>query len=174
MSETPQNPGDKRPSLDLPRVPLDTEPIKEVIGDVRQRAETVYSDAPPQVKEVVVRSQSFYQEHKRVIHGVVVGVVALKLYKRRVARASAKAVVEQLAKDPSVNLPTMIDILQDLRNNPMMAYIPHGGGMVHMLGGKDVIVTVFGAFEKMTTDQVWAEAAKKLGMLSNSPQVVGR
>lgn len=171
MSDQDPPVGDSGPQNPL-NIPLD-------VDKVRQRAESVYADAPPEVKQAVQQSKSFYEEHKQVIHGVVIGVVALKFYKRRVAKASAKAVVRALAEKGAVapngtTLPTLFDVLQSLRDNPMMAYIPHGGGMVHMLGGKDVIVTVFGEFEKMTNDQVWAAAAKKLGMLSNSPQVVGR
>lgn len=161
MSDQPT--GD--PSQNPLNIPLDIDQIKE-------KGRQVYSDTPPEVKQAVQKSQSFYQEHKKIIHGVVIGVVALKFYKRRVAKASAKAVVKAFDKEMPTIIetvtaelgPNMLDIWESLKANPKMAYIPHGGGMVHMLGAKDAVITVFGDFSKMrTNDEIWDYVSRTLG-----------
>lgn len=151
---------------DLPNgIPVDK--LKAKADEAKGKAQQALNDAPPEVKQAVQKSQGFYEENKRVIHTVLVGVVVLKVYKRKVAKASAKAVVKAIAKNSSntkETLPDLVDVLTDLRATPGMAYIPHGGGMVHLLKGKDAIVTVFGEFEKMTNEEIWNQVANILNL----------
>lgn len=137
---------------------------------LKQKAEEILNDAPPEVKKAVKQSQSFYEENKKAIHTVLIGVVVLRVYKKKVAKQTAKAVLKALQKTdgPVIPyagkaLPTMFDVWNDLKATPGLAYIPHSGGMVHLLGpSKDVVVTVFGNFEKMDNDEIWSYVAKAL------------
>jgi len=139
--------------------------------DAMAKAQETYEQAPPEVKEAVEKSKSFYEEHRREVHAALIGLVVLRVYKKKVAKTTAKAVVKALAKQGNAsfveaqNFPTLFEIWNDLKGNPDMAYIPHGGGMVHLLGpSKDIIVTVFGNFENMNTEQIFAYAGRALGM----------
>lgn len=138
-----------------------------------QKVEELLNGTPPEVQQTVEKGKGFYNENKRAIHAVVVGAIVLRVYKKKVAKTTAKAVVKALAKSDSVKpltstFPTMFDIWNDLKETPGLAYIPHGGGMVHLLGpSKDVIVTVFGNFEKMNTEDIFAYAGRALRMRNN-------
>lgn len=130
--------------------------------------EALLNTGNPEIEQAVDKTKSFYEENKRTIHTVLIGVVVLRVYKRKVAKTTAKAVVKAFASekfDPIEIAPTMYDIWNDLKNTPSLAYIPHGGGMVHLLGpSKDVVVTVFGNFEKMRNDEIFKYAGKALGL----------
>lgn len=150
---------------DLPDKPkLDTDQLKA-------KAEEVLNGAPEEVKEAVQKSKGFYEENKKVIHAVLVGAVVLKVYKRKVAKASAKAVVKAIVKSDKIqpfntvasDLPSMFDIWEGLKATPNMAYIPHGAGMVHLLGpSKDVVVTAFGDFSRMSNEEIFDYTARAL------------
>ncbi len=134
-------------------IPIDVDQIKA-------KAEEVYSNTPPEVKQAVESSKGFYEENKQVIHAVLVGAVVLKVYKRKVAKASAKAVVKAIKKSGEVQpfatqAEPLTEILGSLTNVPNMVYIPRGGGMAHVLAAKDVVVTAFGNFEQMTNDEIF-------------------
>lgn len=154
MSETPQDPAG------LPKLPIDTETVRETIDDVRQRAESVYNDAPPEVKQAVEKSQSFYQENKKVILTVATVYVAFRINKRMVRKATAKAVKKTLASSADVALTnnpeieTLEQIVQFLRETPGLTYIAKGGKMLHVLLENDKVLTFIDDFDRMTDAQI--------------------
>lgn len=132
---------------------------------IKDKAEEILNDAPPEVKVAVEKSKTFFEANKPVIVTAIVGVVALKIYRRKIAKTTAKAVIKALNKSGSTEaLPNLYDVLEDLRATPGLAYIPHGGGMVHLLKGKDAIVTVFGDFERMDTEELWNKVANVINL----------
>lgn len=87
------------------QLPIDTDKVQETIDDVRRRAEASYDQAPPEVKQAVEKSQSFYQSNKEAIHTVLFIAIVLKLNKRM-----TKKVVES-ALDKALNTtPVTIDV----------------------------------------------------------------
>lgn len=162
MNDVPSN--DKPNPASLPfNVPnLSSEELKA-------RAEEILKDQPVEVQKAVEKSKSFYATNRPIILTGLVVLTVMKVNKRMVKKAVAKAydrdmpsIIDTVAAE--LNGPSMFDVLQSLRDTPGMAYIPHGGGMVHLLKGKDAIVTVFGEFEKMTNDQIWNAVANILNL----------
>lgn len=130
---------------------LRNERTKEALGDIKR-----------EVKGVV-------RPYQKEIAFALIGLIFLKLYKRRISRRTAKKIYAALSAAGTVSpngtiYPSLYEILENLRATPGMAYINHGGGMVHLLKGRDAIVTVFGDFEKMSTEELWNQVANILNL----------
>lgn len=94
-----------------------SQPKSNPLEDVRTRVEEALDT--PEVKAAVSQGKSFYAENKKIIHGVLIGIVVLRVYKRKVAKATAKAVLATLEKDFDEKMPQMIDTVVEAGN-----YIP--------------------------------------------------
>lgn len=155
-------PGANSPS-DLPSV------FSLTAEQIVANAKDLLEKQPPEVQQAVEKSKSFYQKNRKVIFVGAAVLVGMKINKRAVEKATAKAVEKAFDQEmPGVidtvtaEFPTMFDIVRDLRATPGMAYIPHEGGMVHLLAAKDAVITVFGDFTKMNNDQIWDHVGKVL------------
>lgn len=136
----------------MPRAPFSAEDIKEKTQQALQA---------PQVQ----KTKSFYERNQTTILTGVVLVVGLKVYKRKVAKTTAKAVVKALSKQTGLSTPsTMLSVLDDLRKMPGQALIDDENNMIHLLKGKDVVVTVFGDFNRMDTEEIWNYVAEILNL----------
>lgn len=72
---------------------------------LKAKAEEILSDAPPEVQQAVQTTRSFVEENQQLIVAAIVTVVFLKIYKRKIAKATAKEVAKVL-----VNTPVTIDV----------------------------------------------------------------
>jgi len=173
------NPSDK-PIFDVTSLPKNAEELRNLAGnipsieDLGQMADDKLKDAPPHVQKAVGRGINLYLSYKQEIAIALIGLVFLKLYKRRISRKTTIKILKTLETTGKgapgslapngTTYPDLFQIVEDLRNNPGMAYIPHGGGMVHLLKGKDALLTVFGEFEEMTDKEIWSKVADVLGL----------
>lgn len=136
--------------------------------DMKKMADEAAKNASPEVQQAVEKTSSFVSRYQKELAIGLIVLVCLRVYRRKISRATAKQVLKGLEKTgQSANnsdLPNLYKILEDLRATPGMAYIPHGGGMVHLLKGRDAIVTVFGDFEKMTNEELWSQVASILNL----------
>jgi ribosomal protein S25 len=136
--------------------------------DMKKKADEAAKNASPEVQQAVEKTSSFVSRYPKEIALGLIALVCLRVYRRKISRATAKQVLKGLEKTGqnanNSDLPNLYKILEDLRVTPEMAYIPHGGGMVHLLGGRDAIVTVFGDFEKMTNEELWSQVASILNL----------
>lgn len=141
--------------------------------ELRAAAENALKQQPPEVQAAVEKGKSFYAKNRPIILTGVALYAVMRVNKRMVRKATVKAVAKELVSFKTMaeanggatsDLPNMFDILESLRETPGMAYIPHGGGMVHLLKGKDAIVTVFGEFENMTNQEIWNQVANILNL----------
>lgn len=135
---------------------IDTEKLQESVEEIRQTAQEALRN--PQGPEAQ-QAKNFLDRNKKVIIGGVAVIVLLKVNKRKVAKATAKAVSKELKKS---QLPTMTDIIRDLRSTPDMAYIDHGGNLLHLLRDHDTVITIAGDYKAMTPEQIWEYAHKVL------------
>lgn len=83
---------------------LDTDALKE-------KAQQAYEQAPPEVKEVVEKGQSFYQANKEAIHTVLFIAIVLKLNKRM-----TKKVVETALDKALSTTPVTIDVARYMKD----------------------------------------------------------
>lgn len=152
--------------------PTDTPVSKMNPEQIKDAAERILEQQSPEVQEAVHKGQSFYRQNRPIILTGVALFAVMKVNKRMVKKATVKAVAKAIAKNDgrvssaldSVDYPNLFDILESLRETPGMAYIPHGGGMVHLLKGRDAIVTVFGDFDRMNTEELWNQVANILNL----------
>lgn len=151
----------------FPKIDIDTDALQRNLDDIRNQAqEALRNPQGPERQQIVEDSKSFYERNKKVILTGVGVVVLLKVNKRKVAKATAKAVAKELKKSQASQLPTMMDILRDLRTTPGMAYVDHGGQLLHLLRDHNTVVTIAGDFANMNTDQIWDYAQKTLSNTS--------
>lgn len=144
------------------------EEVQEKLKQAGEKANEKLNQAPPELKQAVETSKSFIERNQKEITIGLIALVGLRIYKRKVAKATSKQVLKALEKvgknTNNSELPNLHDILAELRATPGMAYIPHGGGMVHLLKGRDAIITVFGDFEKMSNAEIWNHVANILNL----------
>lgn len=72
---------------------------------LKAKAEEILNDAPPEVQQAVQTTRSFVEENQQLIVATIVAVVFLKVYKRKIAKATAKEVAKIF-----VNTPVTIDV----------------------------------------------------------------
>lgn len=138
---------------------------------IKEAAENVLKQQPQQVQEAVEKGKSFYRRNRTVIIAGVTVVVAFKINKRMVHRAAVKASAST-AKDLLKSVPglapngtaypTMMDVVNDLRATPEMAYIDHSGKLMHLLRDPNIIVTLVGDYAGKTPDEIWDYAGRLL------------
>lgn len=136
-------------------------PSIEELGDL---ADEKLSTAPPKVQKAVGRSANLYLAYKREIAVTLIALLFLKLYKRRISRAAVVKTLKTLEASGKVNSSNLHSILEALRAYPGQAVMDPSNGMVHLLKGRDVIVTVFGDFDRMSTEELWNQVAKILNL----------
>lgn len=168
--QTPEKPTFPTPSTgwNIPEFPSPEE--------LRKKAEEAGENLSPETKKTIDKTAHFIGYYQREIMVTLIGLVFLKLYKRRISKKAVRKVLKTLeAAGTNVSngevLPSLFDIVEELRATPGMAYIPHGGGMVHLLKGRDALITIFGDFDKMSTKEIWDQVANVLNLgISTSPR----
>lgn len=143
---------------------FDTEKLQETVEDIRETAQRALQNPQgPEVQQAVEQTKGFIERNKKAIAVGIVVVVVLRANKRKVAKATAKAVAKELKKAQHLaQLPTMTEIIRDLRMTPDMAYIDHGGNLLHLLRDHDTVITIAGNFKDMTPEEIWEYAQKVL------------
>lgn len=136
--------------------------------EIKKKAEEARKNVPPEYHEPIDKTAGFVARyHREIVYGLI-ALIFLRVYKKKISRATAKQVVKTLEKAgqtaKGADVTDLYKILEELRATPGMAYIPHGGGMVHLLKGRDAIITVFGDFDRMDTEEIWNQVAKILNL----------
>lgn len=97
MSETPS---DKPTAAGIPIGSMNTEQIRETAEDM---ARNLIADAPPEVKQAVEKTQSFYQRNRQAVLFVALCVVTYKIEKRLVRKVTTQ-VINKALKDTPVTI----------------------------------------------------------------------
>lgn len=134
------------------------EGLKETLDDIREKVQQSVNSQPPEVQQQIEKSKGFIERNQRVIVGGIVAIVALKVNKRKVAKATAKAVTKELAKvQPlgAAGAPEYFDdIVAFLRATPEMNYIARGGKTLHVLLDHNKVLSFMGDFDQMKDSEV--------------------
>lgn len=145
----------KPSDFDFPKTSNYDFPKGEVLFN--QAKETI-QNPPPEIEAALEKGKSFYQANKPIIIAGVTVLVAMKINKRMVRKATAKALAKSLKNIPNApiqsDLPDLPEIFEWLKQTPGMAYVAHGSKMLHMLGKNDTVLTVFGNFDKMSNKEI--------------------
>lgn len=135
------------------------------VEDIKKMSDKKLKAAPPEVQQAVEHVSNFYQRYRKELAAFLLGFLFLRIYKYRVSKSAVRQVLDGLESSgyPSA-AENMYEILEKLRATPGQACIPHSGGMVHLMKGRDAIVTVFGNFEEMTNEEIWNQVASILNL----------
>lgn len=82
---------------DVPFYNIDKIPT---VDEVKTKAQNAYNDAPPEVKQAVEQSKSFYESNKTAIHATLVGLVVLRIYRRKITKSVSKVITKAIAETP--------------------------------------------------------------------------
>lgn len=136
-----------------PKFP-NTERLQDTLNDIRGKAQEAVSQQPPEVKERLEKSKSFYERNQKAILTGVAVIVVLKVNKRKVAKATAKAVAKEMKKVQPSDVESFDDIVRFLRATPGMSYIARGSKAMHVLLDNNTVLTFLDNFDQMTDSEV--------------------
>lgn len=92
MSDQPEYPNRMNKPV-FPKLEVDTEKLQESLGDIRGKAqEALRNPQGPEVQEAVEQTKSFIERNQKTIVAGIVVVVGLRVYRRKIAKATAKMV----------------------------------------------------------------------------------
>lgn len=131
------------------------------LDDIRAKADQALKNPEDTAEKV----QSFYERNKKPI--LITGgvLIALKLNKRAVKKATVKAVAKSMKNAPGATAKgteSIFEIFESLKSVPGMSYVARGGKTLHVLGRNDVVMSMFGDFDKMSDADVNSFIVKKL------------
>lgn len=146
---------------------FDMSGLEDSLKDIRGKAQEAINQQPPEVQEKIEKGKGFIERNQKTIVVGIVVVVGLKVYKKKIAKATTKQILKTLAKagetaPNGTTYPTMLEILRDLRATPQMAYVDHTGQLLHLLRDHNTIVTIAGDFKNMSNEDIWNHVTKVL------------
>lgn len=86
------------PKLNFPNA----EQLQDTFNDIRAKAQETLNQQPPEVQEKVEQSKSFYERNRKTILTGVVVVVGLRVYKKKIAKTTAKVVAKTIKSDTAI------------------------------------------------------------------------